>query len=85
MFFDWFGKNWTPRLSEPTPLWRYGPEIRTKEQSPRKISANDDTMTRAENIVWALGFEGNVAHLEKKVYEVLNEYEKLYNDVKDKV
>jgi hypothetical protein len=85
MFFDWFGKNWTPRLSEPTPLWRYGPEIRTKEQPPRKISANDDTMTRAENIVWALGFEGDVAHLEKKVYEALNEYEKLDKNVKDEV
>jgi hypothetical protein len=85
MFFDWFGKNWTPRLSEPKPLWRYGPEMETEKLPPRELYVSDDTMTRAENIVWALGFKGEVGAYEKKVYEILKTYEKLDNDVKDKV
>lgn len=85
MFFDWFGKNWTPNLKEPKPLWSYGPEMETEPQKPRTIRSEDDLMTRAENIVWTIGFKGDVARYEKKVYEVLKAYKKLDENVKDKV
>jgi hypothetical protein len=77
MFFDWFGRNWTPKLREPKPLWSYGPEMETQHQKPRTINAEDDLMTRAENIVWALGFKGDVTTQEKKVYEILKTYNRL--------
>jgi hypothetical protein len=85
MFFDWFGKNWTPNLKEPKPLWSYGPEFETEPQKSRKISSEDDLMTRAENIVWAMGFKGDIAGLEKSVYNTLKQYKKLDENVKDKV
>lgn len=85
MFFDWFGRNWTPKLREPKPLWTYGPEMATEKEEPRSLSSNDNLMTRAENIVWALGFKGDVAIYENKVYKVLKAYEKLDKNVKDEV
>lgn len=76
MFFDWFF-NSAPKLREPKPLWRSGPEFETEKQPPRKISADDDLMTRAENIIWSLGFKGNVAGYEKTVYDALKKYKEL--------
>jgi len=81
MFFDWFGRNWTPKIREPKPLWSCGPEIETKKTPTRKISSKDYLMTRAENIVWSLGLEENVAQYEKQVYKALKKYKEL--DEKD--
>lgn len=85
VFFDWFGRNWTPKLREPKPLWTCGPEMATEKEESRKLSPDDDLMTRAENMVWALGFKGNVAKFEKKAYEVLKAYKKLDENDKGKV
>jgi len=77
MFFDWFGKNWTPKLIEPAPLWKSGPEMATEVKKSRELFATDNTMERAELIVWALGFKGDVTTQEKKVYEILKTYNRL--------
>lgn len=47
------------------------------EEEQRNIRLSDDAMTRAENIVWALGFRGAVAEPCMRVFKVLAAYEKL--------
>jgi len=73
MFFDWFGKNWTPKLIEPAPLWKSGPEMATEVTKSRELFATVNTMERAELIV----FKGDVTTQEKKLYEILKIYNRL--------
>lgn len=41
-----------------------------------RISADDDLLTRAENIVWFLGYRGATGDFVLQVHRLLREYEK---------
>jgi len=52
------------------------------EDNTVAIYVEDDLMTRAENIVWLLGFRGETGGVAVNVFRLLQEYKKL--DMLDK-
>lgn len=60
----WFKSNKRPQ-SKPEP----------EKPETRPIYKTDDLLTRAKNIVWAIGYRGAVGDFVLRVHEVLSKYE----------
>jgi hypothetical protein len=51
-------------------------EAQEQQEETRTISACDDLLTRAENIVWIMGYRGAVGNFVLNVHHLLREYER---------
>lgn len=76
----WFNKN----TEAPKP--KTEPRTPTRENPYGDLEtllfADDDLMTRAEKIVWLLGYRGITEHMSVPIFRVLQDYERLDAEAK---